>query len=554
MKKTFLITGAVVVLAACLFRVEFTQKSTAQEQRRQNLPGAHHLNKRIESLPDATVELRLLVLDESGQPVQGAQAVMKLDGGMKAESTILALGETDSGGARLTGASDAQGRLNWKVPAPFILPDTYISVSRFDRQLIGGVSLGDTPKAWKKPEPFEVTARLIKARRITGIVVDAAGKPVENAMVNANFAAPLSCVSTDSQGRFVLDVSPYQPRESLFAYKRGLGAGMISPDYPLEEAWKAVGDGSDWDRWKKNRNDGPFTIKIERGETISVRVVDTEGNPIEGISVHPSYFSTKTSFWNMWNFNELFPCRTDKDGRVVFDWIPTQRYSYITFSAQGTDPRIDKEGKTRLYGAADAVWRDTLKNNDLLISLPKKITLEGSVRNADGSPPPVGMQISFTGKNWSSCGINTDYDGNFTFFVNADEIVSANPISNRSRNPGVGVGKALQNVDVGDGSKPAPRFDFVLEKGTKVLGKILAGNPEKPFEKMYVQIFDVAFDQKAELSDMNRVFGMIEVDEKGEYETRLPAGVYRFKVDDKEIGGTLEINGEDEKRFDLKDR
>lgn len=262
----------------------------------------------------------------------------------------------------------------------------------------------------------------------------------------------------------------------------------------------------------------------------------------------------------MWNFGEIFPQRTDKNGMVTFDWIPTQNYHIITFRASGTDPRFDKESKNNQYGENNAVWREAANNNDLVIQLPKKIMVEGSIKMADGTPVSPGMQIAVSGgTGWSSAGTQTDYDGNFTLFVNANEVISVMPICNPGRNPDVaGVAKARLNVPIGNGRTPAPRFDFVLEKGTLVKGKIITREPREDDSQLHVQIHDDAAND-GQLTDMNRLFVVFDLNEQGEFEIRLPNGRYRFKISETrdgkhvetEIAKPLEINGETEVRFDL---
>jgi hypothetical protein len=144
--------------------------------------------------------------------------------------------------------------------------------------------------------------------------------------------------------------------------------------------------------------------------------------------------------------------------------------------------------------------------------------------------------------------------------VNAHEVISVQPIDNSGRDPASGVVSARLNVPVGNGwSTPAPRFDFVLEKGTKVTGKIVANNAKADVERAFLQVYDGAVGGN-EMTEMNRLFVITNLNEQGEFNMRLPDGRYRFKVrqmiagklEDKVIDQVLEINGEDELRFDIK--
>ena len=227
---------------------------------------------------------------------------------------------------------------------------------------------------------------------------------------------------------------------------------------------------------------------------------------------------------------------------VRFDSLPMEGYDIISFDAWGTDPRVDKDATSSRFGEGRAVWRSRANNHELVISVPRQIMLEGSVRRADGSPPPVSMQISVSARTWGSVGTQIDYAGNFTFFANANEIVSVHPITSEHRHAGIGVASAMLNVDVGDGWRtPAPRFDFVLVEGTKVFGKVAADDSGKPLSQMRVAIFDMAYDRKEGPVETNRLFIAIEVNAAGEFETRLPQGRFRFKINEKESDVVLEI-------------
>ena len=547
MKKLIILSSATILLAACLFQFEFVEKPIALAVTN-DAPAAENTAPVTDS--SETVELRLTVVDESGKAVPEALAQLNVPTDTVNEAVILDLGQTDSNGKLLT-----------KISASMVFPDTSINFYQRNGGLMGSHSLRGISETWKSPQSLEREIRMFKARRMSGVVVDSNDKPVASAVVCANFCGPMQKTLTDENGHFELDTFPHQPSESLYAFKVGVGAGMISPDFPLEEAWKATGEQIHWEQWQKNHSDGPFTIKIERGKTISVKVVDPEGNPLEGILTYPGYFSADNSFWNTWDFGMLFPQRTDKNGMITFDWIPTSNYHIITFRASGTDPRFDKESKINQYGESQAVWRESADNNDLVIQLPKKIMVEGSVKKADGvTPISPGMQISVTGgTGWASVGTQTDYAGNFAFFVNANEVVSVLPICNQGSTWDANAAiKAMLNVPVGNGWTPVPRFDFVLEEGTLVKGKITSVESREDYSKLYVQIHDDTANN-GQLTEMNRLYVVIDLNQKGEFETRLPDGRYRFNVSEykdgkrteKDIDKPLIINGETEIQFDM---
>jgi hypothetical protein len=485
----------------------------------------------VEAQPDSDklVELRLTVIDEEKKPVPDTQVKWEYGDGQK-----------------LLGKTDKDGRLVEKIPLTTVKPFTQLSFYHQARGLKAGESFWSIPEDWTPNKPIELTVTTFKSRRLTGTVVDQEGKPVADACVFYSMDPSSSYATTDKDGKFELDTMPFQSL-MIYAVHATLGAATAYPDFPPEEAWK--GEGYVPDDWEETqRNNGPFTMKLERGETITVRVVDKEGKPIEGLFVAPTYFSTETSFWNPISAKETLRKVTDKNGTAEFRWIPTSTYKFITFEAWGTDPRFAKNSPASRYGNGSAVWRTEEKNNNLavqlperVIQLPNKIMLEGSVRYADGSIPRP-MQIHLIGKDYRSVGDETDFNGNFVFFANANEIVSLHPIYNSRRQDRPGIAPPKLRVDVGNGKKSVPRFDFVLKPGTKVTGK-LSNARLKTF---------VMSGPEDTVDNQNEWFGVWNQVDDG-YELILPPGRYRFKVDDKVSDVVLEIReGDKEKQLDLK--
>jgi uncharacterized GH25 family protein len=500
------------------------------------------------------VELRLTVVDEEKQPLANAQIELYY-GSERQHSQRFKTGANGVGVA--------------KIPFAAANPETQGSISGTDQGMANRFSLWEIPKDWNPSKPLEMTVTIYKRTRVfTGTVVDSGDKPVAGALVGSSFDFPLLCAKTDHQGRFK-HYDFENPIESLFAFKDGVGGVAISPDFEEQDKWKAMNpEGREEWKQQEKHNNGPFTLKLAKGEPISVRVVNSEGNPVEGILVAPTSFSTdyrytkETQSWNAWHLTQFWGKKTDANGMVRFDSIPTEGYGMVCFDAFGDDPRVVQESKTNQFGKGDAVWRKHENNNDLVISLPRRILVKGSVRNADGTPPSSSMQIIVTGlPGWSDCGTCTDYAGNFTIFVNANEVISVQPIFNPQSDPKTGVAKAKLSVPVGNGRMPAPRFDFVLEKGTKVLGKITAKDANLDVSNVYLQVSLQVYDDAAGtgvMADMNHLFVLAGISKEGEYETRLPDGRFRLKtyrmidgkVDEKEIAQLI-INGEDEIRFDL---
>jgi len=543
MRKILLVLGTAAILFAALFRVEFVAVSqTASEV-------AKEPEALAPGLQTDTVELRLTVTevtDNEKRPLPGAQVELIYG----ADSLYSLQFETDANGIGIT-----------NIPVAAANAETQGRVIGKEKGMTSGFSLRQILPDWNPSKPLEMNAEVWKRTRVlTGTVIDSDDKPVAGALVGDPFEVAFA--QTDEKGHFEYYLFD-RPIESLFAFKEGVGGVAISPDYEdPADRWKAMNpEGIEEWRKREKHNNGPFTLKLTKGAPITIRVVNHEGNPVEGALVAPIRFLTDYRYtkeirsWNAWNLCRHWGKRTDANGMVRFDSIPTEGYDMVTFDAFGDDPRFVKESKSKQFGKGSAIWRLRENNNELAISLPRRILIEGSVKNADGTAPS-NVQISVTGlTGWSNVGIHTDYASNFAFFVNANEVITVQPINNDRGDSKSGVAPARLNVPVGNGwSAPAPRFDFVLEKGTKVTGKMIAKDTKWDVSKTHIHVYDDAANQ---MTDMNRLFVLTNRNEQGEFDIQLPDGRYRLKVSqwidgkEKVIDKPLVINGEEEIRFDL---
>ena len=449
-----MICGLFFGLAAVLGSVRFTMTAAG------TLPTTTKTATMVDVQPESeiTVQLRLLVVDEEEKPVPGANVELRYsDWGHPIEQSW----KTDTDGMVIT-----------QIPQQVINHRGRFQVYCKERGLIGST---DFPT--DKPgivDPMEVTCKLIKARRLTGQVLDQDGKPVEGAIVGGTWSYRIGCVSTDERGHFDIDVIPQQPLLSLWAFKPGVGYDSLYPDLKPIDFFSS----DDQEAWRKkdNHDNGPFTLKLTKNEPITVKVVDMEGNPIEGILVYPDGggFSEDHCF-EVNCFESLMGQKTDKDGFVVFDWLPSWQQQCM-FYANGSNPRFDKTGNARFYGRTWTHSGERKGNEPLVISLPKRVEIQGSVRNEDGSPV-ARLQLEIAGKNFATVGEYTDHAGNFSYDVNADDPISVHPVM-QSNQPLVAPAIYLESV--GDGTNPVPHFEFVLEKGTKLFGHVLLPKTQQP--------------------------------------------------------------------------
>jgi len=185
MKKTMLILGTVAILCAVLFRYEFVEKTIAQTPATENA---------VMQADDATVELRLLVLDEEKNPVPGTLVKCSPEGCDPSHE--------------MTWTTDKYGRIVAKIPLDIANSSTSLILHNADRGLMAWESLWK--QEWSPNDPLEFTYTVFKARRLTGTVIDPDGKPVADAFVGYGPSMGVH-TKTDKDGKFVLDAMRFCP-------------------------------------------------------------------------------------------------------------------------------------------------------------------------------------------------------------------------------------------------------------------------------------------------------------------------------------------------------
>lgn len=502
-------------------------------------------NKTLET---PTVELQLLIVDAEDNPVPGTDVKLAL------------------GRKTMNWVTDPEGRLKVDIPLDMVDYSTELEFNNREKDLKGKASLY-LSDGWKQMDPIDRKFTMRKIKRITGKVVDPDDKPVVGAEVYCNDGTSDLAVS-DEQGNFELDLyGEILTSSFIFAFKPGLGSGKnVFGHRDSGESYE------EYNRLKVEWLQGRHKIKLYKKPRIGFHVVDFEDNPLEGIEVRPTSFPIN-GFLTSFHETDRFTQKTDRDGNVSFDWIPSTPSHIIRFEISGTDPRIDTESKAGQYGSAGALWRENEQDgNEFVIRLPKKVRIDGRIRLKDGSVPRTEMWVNvigkkhydailpespfhhtFPGENRYNDIIRTNIKGEFTFFANADELISVCPLDSPNNVPDSRVAPMQVRVNVGDGKRPAPRFDFVLQKGTRLFGKL-----SRPSGKLSVYEVsgpdDPIDDHNLRTTIINSfvctAFSEPDIN-RDEYEIYLPPGLYRFDYGGEEISELLEITDEEEIRKDF---
>ncbi|MCL2119039.1 MAG: hypothetical protein FWH27_11490, partial [Planctomycetaceae bacterium] len=203
-----------------------------------------------------------------------------------------------------------------------------------------------------------------------GQVVDGNGEAVAGANVGV-IAQNRVCydVVNQSDGAFMFTLPGNIRINKIYALKSGVGF-----DY----------------EYRSNRIEREMvTLVLENAKTVSVRLIDTNGNPVPGRSVQPSDFHSSnesalgTGKWIPFsNTGDPLMARiTDADGVATFDYFPKWQSASVTFSHHNlTDTRNDKYLRT--YITYDPEKDDAR----IEATLTRAVPIRGTVRYADGRP------------------------------------------------------------------------------------------------------------------------------------------------------------------------
>ncbi|MDB5390194.1 MAG: blaR1 2 [Planctomycetaceae bacterium] len=283
--------------------------------------------KTLETLAKDTGEFALLVVGPDGKPVSEAQVELRVSPQPSAEQIRQGrfIKHNKYGADLLT---DAQGRLTFKVTPP---------IGRFDLD-ITTPGFGPYWAAWSadspaNPIPANFTAELEAGWSVGGIIVDAAGNPIEGVKVHpsikfkkrpgdeAVLGLGLS-VKTDAAGNWHFDSVP--------ASKSEVHVEINHPSYKaIRQPLARIEFGIALGQQPQHK------ISLNRGLNVTGKVTDVAGRPIAGVLVRTKFL------------NDIREAKTGDDGTYRLEGCEP-RMANIVVSAKGraTDMqqvRVDPE-------------------------------------------------------------------------------------------------------------------------------------------------------------------------------------------------------------------
>lgn len=399
------------------------------------------------------------------------------------------------------------------------------------------------------------------ARLVTGIVVDAESKPLENAKVYAwNETETQFNASTDAEGKFTISYPNDIPLRYLLAVKDGFAFDYLFTD-ETPGIREILQYGPEGNPHARKTTDGPFTLTLTPARKFKVRTLDPEGKPLEGIRVSPSSLNEEDAdneiinqlhrFKKSGQKNTLllppfpeFVNISDAEGWCVFENYPDWQRQEVVFYAKDLTQNPPRFLPKRMHYKPRTQRKSLV--DEVFMVLNRAVPLSGTVRLLDGSPV-VGctvkaMQLSHSRQTEHET--QTDAHGNYRLYVYSGKVAEM-----QIRTSAIdGVFWAtpplfeLETIETG-----LSGIDFTLEKAARIRAQVVTEKDRVPVKEdgMYWWIFK---REPPDVKIRNSTYYDGKAGPDGKFELILPPANYILDVSMSRSVGRTEIElkeGED---------
>jgi beta-lactamase regulating signal transducer with metallopeptidase domain len=432
-------------------------------------------------------------VDQSGRPVAGAK---------------LSSHQWERPDATAVSSGDGQFRLQLDLP---MANYKMVYAASSDGKLLGRSRTEFM--AFGRVVPCHVVLKPAISTRVK--VVDAEGAAVSGAMVvsDDDQVWMSAHATTDDDGAAMLHVPADAEVRVVLGFKARVGLDYFENFTTSESNFGPV----------------PTEVKLalDGAQPARVRVMDSAGKPLGGISVLP-WLISKTGKISMVNAaclqmlpNDALP-RSGFDGIAVCDWLPS---SFRSATFDPIDPRFNCPNSPRF----DVATKDVLKNMRML----RRVKARGRVTAADGSPA-AGILVQAEG-----CGYTNHYcreyartaaDGTYSIDVYPEqEYIYAVVDPDRAA-------ANITGITMHE-NQPRSGLDFRLGPGTIFEGRLTSGSKAAPIAGATLSV--VAVGPPLPESLMRDIKGQhanlcrwAETDADGRYKLRLGRGNYQIAAPD----------------------
>jgi hypothetical protein len=355
-----------------------------------------------------------------------------------------------------------------------------------------------------------------RARTMNVRVTDAAKNPVGGAAVGVmdNSLRIVAQAETDARG----DAALRFPADARVLHVIALKPGVGFDYYENYRSSPAIVLGPPPPQ---------VTLTLDGARSIAVRAVDAAAGPVAGIELLPLTLRKKGKLdrINLSCATELkyVSARTNGDGLAAFDWIPPLWLDGVAFLQSSADYSLPV-----LPNLKPADLEQTL-----VARLLRNVAISGKATFPDGKPA-AGILLQVQGRGDTSRYfrgfVRTRADGSYKLLVdpNLSYIIAVNDAE--------WAAPSHKGIVIDD-SEPRKDFDFRLDRGILVHGKITVGEDKKPAAKQRITLAEswtYSSDERGGVRDS--LLRSAETDNDGRYSICVAPGRYALAGP----GGTFE--------------
>jgi len=429
------------------------------------------------------------VQDEAGNPISGA-FVATLPGSEKQISTT-----SDESGQFVL-----EMRSLHPIGVPFVVTSSDGALMSFVKAV----------NYYSPPRLNRVVLQPIKTVTVT--VIDKSGVVQEGATVGAvagHLVRLVDSAIADEQGQVTLKIPADAEIEWIYAYldHSGLDYYENYVAFPTRERLALPAN---------------LTLTLAGNQTAKVRVVDSDEQPVAGVTVVPwtVQIKGKLSYLNFSGMSD-FPI-TNEAGVAEFAWIPANLEGRVSFETQ----------HARYHCPESPVFET--ENVELTFHVLRVATVRGRVTLADGSPV-AGVHLQGEGRGntneyFRGYTVTRD-DGTYEFDIFPDQrtiIAVADESYGATSHLDILLTEGLSRDGV----------DFVVNDGTLIRGEITLGDDHHPAVGDHATLI-----QSSEGTDLVR-FSI--TDTKGFYRFRVGPGNYELLLPNQDAAQPIQITVKEE--------
>ena len=317
-----------------------------------------------------------------------------------------------------------------------------------------------------KDLPKQISISLETCSELPVEVTDADGTPCEAAIVGALIESrAVATAVTDTQGNATLRWPASYTPEMLYTCKPQVGFDYRVVSTPRDPAHQA--------EWFEKP---PVRLQLAPAQTVAIRLVDRQNQPVPGVRVYPWYLMKKgePDSFNLGYTPWFFTDQTNQDGIATFQGLPTWNVLSIPFwpAAEGfVRTRIEYDLKQHPDGLKTVV-------------IDRLVPVGGVVQDIKGNPLE-GATVLARGANFTHDRprdeTTTDKSGKFQFSLPPDTLYAFAVQDEKWGSP------LIEGIVV-QPNEPIDDLLLTARTATRISGRVTIGPDNEPVIKQRIML------------------------------------------------------------------